>query len=322
MVGDQAARPVGGKALADTHDVVSHRGEAVQLGLDEKIRERLALRGEHGEVGGEIERGGIGSVAEELHPCAEAEVVGEAFAFFARGAVAGQPELPVEVARQSGAKLDELALVFLRPEHGHVEQHHGGRIGAVIAAQGVVARGGLVGEAQRGIVDDRDLGRRNVVDVGQHALGDVAVGDDVPAEPEGADKEVGEELTRTHGADDRGLRQPALDEARVTVRHAAHAEHEVRRGLLGRLEQARREPIEARVERLERAKSEGRLLAAEFQHPAWPESEQGDLVPGLGERGGHENGMALGAATAKVVLDDKNFHCSAKVRGKGFSIIQ
>jgi hypothetical protein len=111
VVGDQAAGAVGHEALAHAHDVVGHDRHAVQLGLDEEIRERFALGGEDGEVGGEVERGGVGLIAEELDPAAEAEVVGEALAFPARGAVARQPELPVEVARELGAELDEFALV-------------------------------------------------------------------------------------------------------------------------------------------------------------------------------------------------------------------
>ena len=59
-VGDQEAGAVGREALADADDVVGDGGQAVELGLDEEIGERLALRGEHGEVGGEVERVGSG----------------------------------------------------------------------------------------------------------------------------------------------------------------------------------------------------------------------------------------------------------------------
>ena len=102
----------------------------------------------------------------------------------------------------------------------------------------------------------------------------------------------------------------------------------VRRGLrfppfvVGGAQERGGEPIEARVEGLQRPEGEGLLLAIEFQYAARPEGEEGDLVPGLGEGRGHEDGLALGAAAAEVVLDDENFHCSAGGGGKSQAIIQ
>ena len=77
-----------------------------------------------------------------------------------------------------------------------------------------------------------------------------------------------------------------------------------------------------RVEGLQRPEGEGLLLAVEFEHAAGAEGEEGDLVAGPGEGRGHEDGLALGAAAAEVVLDDENFHCSAGGCGKSETIIQ
>ena len=42
-------------------------------------------------------------------------------------------------------------------------------------------------------------------------------------------------------------------------------------------------------------------------------------MAGLGEGRRQKDGLALGAPAAKVVLDDKNFHCSAEIRGKSLA---
>ena len=50
--------------------------------------------------------GGVGLVAQEAHPAAETEVMREALALLAGDAPAGQPQLPVHIARKFGADLD------------------------------------------------------------------------------------------------------------------------------------------------------------------------------------------------------------------------
>ncbi len=311
-VPDEVAGLAGRKTFADADDVVGDGGQAVQLRFDQEIRERFALGSQQREIGREVERGGVGLVAEESHAAAEAEIMRESLAFFPGGAVAGEPELPVEIAREFGTEFDQLALIFQPAKHGDIQHHHGVGIGAVEFSQGGVAGAfGVVG-SQRGVVDDGDLGRGQIVLVGEDALGDMTVGDDMPAETQRTHEKPGEGLAGAHGADDGGAGQALLDETGVAIRHAAHAEHEIGRGFLGGAQEIWGKPVQMAVEGLERLEGEGLVFGVIAQSPTGTEGQQGDLVAGPGCRGAKENGLSFGAATAEIVLDDENFHCSAK----------
>jgi len=165
----------------------------------------------------------------------------------------------------------------------------------------------------RRVVDHRDPVTGDVVAVGQDALRHMAVGDDVPAEAQRPDEQPRQRLAGPHGADDGGGRQPALDEAGVAIGHPAHAEDQVGRGLGGGPQQPGGEPVEMTVEGLERLEGEGLVLGVVTQPTARPEGEQRHLVPGLGAGGAEEHRLALGASAPQVVLDDEDFHCSARV---------
>ena len=135
LIGDQTSRAARFKAFPDAHDVISHRRKAMKLGFDQEIRKRFALRGQHRDVGREVKRRGIGLISEKFYACGDAQIVSQALAFFSRGTFPGEPELPVEVTGKFRADFNEFPLIFFRPEHRDVEQHHRALIGAVEAAQ-------------------------------------------------------------------------------------------------------------------------------------------------------------------------------------------
>lgn len=91
---------------------VSHGGEAVGLGFDEKVGEGFARGGVNGDVGGGIQRSGVAVEAEEPDASAQSECGGEPLAVGAGGTIAGKPELPIGARGQPCNDLDELALIF------------------------------------------------------------------------------------------------------------------------------------------------------------------------------------------------------------------
>lgn len=235
----------------------------------------------------------------------------ELLAFFPGDAVAREPKLPIQIDGEFRAEFDEFALVLQTTKHRDVEQYDRVGIGPVEFAQsGVAGALGIMG-AQRGVMNDRDFGGREIVLVGEDTLGHMAVGNDVPAKPERANEKPGQRPAGAHGADDGGARQAFLDETGVAIRHAPHAKDEGGGGFFCRLEQAGGKPIEMAVEGLEGFEGEGLVFGIVAEGPARAEGQQSDLMAGPGRGGAEENGLAFCPATAEIILDDENFHCSA-----------
>ena len=78
--------------------------------------------------------------------------------------------------------------------------------------------------------------------------------------------------------------------------------------------QTRSKPIELQIKRLERAVIQ--VLAEVSQRSAGAEGEEGRGMSAGGERPGEQEGLALSAAAAEMVLDDENFHCRAISRSE------
>ena len=210
---DDVAADAVAQAFADAAGVEGDGGETVGLGLDEEVGKGFGLGGEDGDVGGGVERAGVGLEAEETHAVGEAESGGEGFAIGAGGAFAGEPELPVGGAVQGGGDADEGALVFFGAEHAHAEQHAGGGAGAVAGAQRVVAVVARGGRENQGVVDDGDFRGGQAVAALKQGGGFGAVGDDVGDGAERAPEEPRERFAGAQGAEDDGARQGAGEAA-------------------------------------------------------------------------------------------------------------
>lgn len=85
------------ETLAGAADRITHHGQPGALGFDEEVGERFALRGEHRDGGGAVERRGIGLPAVEGDAVGEAERGCVALAVGAGGAVAHEGEAPIQV---------------------------------------------------------------------------------------------------------------------------------------------------------------------------------------------------------------------------------
>jgi len=163
-------------------------------------------------------------------------------------------------------------------------------------------------------VDDGDVAGGKEVAPNKGFPRFTAVGDDVPDRSQRAAEEQGEIFPGAHRADDGGIGQMSLQGRAVAVGDAPHAEDHVGRERSGARDEARGEPIEVKVERLERAQvNPGGAFA---QSAAGTKSQQRGGVPGGGESAGQQDRLALGPAAAQVVLDDENFHCGAVIRAK------
>ncbi len=182
--GDKLAGEAGGEGFSDALSVVGDGGEAVGLGLDEEVGEGFALRGEHSKISGVVERGGVAVEAEEFYPGGVGVGAGESLGGGEGGAVAGEPELPVERGGEVGDDGEEGALVFLGAKHGHVEKHGGGGRGTVLGAEGFAGgsarggRGGRYGEDE-GVMDNGEVIGREGEILDKVVASGVAVGDDV-----------------------------------------------------------------------------------------------------------------------------------------------
>ena len=108
--------------------------------------------------------------------------------------------------------------------------------------------------------------------------------------------------------------QGALEAAGVAVGQAAQAQHDVRFAQPGLGEQARGQPVESEIERLQRLPRKTAAGGGCREPAPGAERQQGDFVAGGREGAGEEEGVPLGAAAAEPVLDDKNFHCSVEAR--------
>lgn len=307
---DEPAGAAVEKGLADAEGVVGDGGQTVRLGFDEEVGKRFTAGGMHREIGSVVERGGIGLPAEETHAIGEAEG-GRAFpAGGEGGTVAGEPKLNRGGGVERGEDVDQRNLILLRTKHRHIEQHNRVGGGALRGAQGG-AEGG-VGRArleQEGVVNDGDAFRREGV-VGDDALaGGVAVGDDVAGLPQGTTEEQGQGLAGAQGGDDGGGRQRALQGAAVAVGHAAHAEHDVRRGVPGVAQETGRPPVEPGVAALQRVELETGARLGRVERAARAEGDELRVVPGGGEAAREQDRLAFGAAAAQEVLHDEYFHC-------------
>jgi putative membrane protein len=271
----------------------------------------------HGDIGGSVKRGGIAVEAEESDVGGEVEMSGQTLALGAGGTVAGEPELPVGGGRKPGGEVDEFALIFLGAEHRNVEQDRCRRSGTMFGAETLTRRCGrgeiLSGEDER-VVNNGDLGRRNVVLALEIGASFVAVGDDVTDFFERATEEERQGFARPERAEYWDFGMIDLEGAGEAVGHAAHAEYQVGLDTSHRGPEAGREPIEVKIEGLEGAHIE--VVAKMTERAAGPKSEQRGGMAGFAEGACEQDRLSLGAATAEKVLNDENFHCRARVAAR------
>jgi len=130
-------------------------------------------------------------------------------------------------------------------------------------------------------VNDRDFFRRQTVVRHQCLAGGAAVGDNMPNVPQGAAEEPRKIFSRPHRRDDGRVGSPVLDAVlqcpAMAVGHASHAEDDL--GLFVRNDaiETRGKPVEASVERLQRALTNGRVEGWS-QRPARAKGQQGGRV--------------------------------------------
>ncbi len=308
--GHEAASAAVEEGFVHPHGFVGDGRETVGLSLNEEVGQGFPGGSMHGEIGGVVERGGIGGPTEEAHAVVETESGGAGLAGGEGGTVAGEPELDGGRGGELSEDVEEGDLVFLRPEHGDVEEHEGVGGGAVLGAEGV-AHGvvGRLGLEHQGVVQDRDALCGHILFGDDFGAGGVAVGDDVARLVEGAAEEEGQGFAGAQGGDDGGVGQAALEGGTVGVGHATHAKHHVGSEGAGAADEARGPPIEAGVAALEGRELQIRRWGLRAQGAARPEGDQVGIVTGLGETAGEEDRLPLGAAAAQVVLHDKYFHC-------------
>lgn len=290
------------EALRRAADFVAHDRQAGALRLDEEIGQRLALRSEHGDGGRTVERRRVGLPAMEDDAVGETEVGGMPFAIGARGALADEGEFPADVCRKCGDDVEQLALVLLPAKLRDAEQDRrlawrGDEIEQRRVEEGV----GDDGAASGGTFGGDEVG-----------AGELGVRDYAPRGTEAAAVQPGQTLTGAHGGDHGGAWQSALQLRGAAVGHAAHAQHDVGRGAAHGGHESRREPVEAGVERLQRAPRHTGGGEFRGERAAGAEGEDCRVVTTRGESAGEKRGLSLGAATAQTILDEENFHCSRR----------
>ena len=89
VAGDDPAGLTGDKTFADALGGVGDGGQAVGLGLDEKIGQRFAGGGVDGDVGRGVKRRGIAQKTEKTYALGQPELGGELFTRGAGGTFAG-----------------------------------------------------------------------------------------------------------------------------------------------------------------------------------------------------------------------------------------
>jgi putative membrane protein len=220
------------------------------------------------------------------------------------GPVADEFEAPGQLAGQGEAGLDEIALALAAAELRDVE-NDGWRAGRRREVE-------QFGE-QQGVGDD-GAAIPGTVRQGVRVPGEGGVGDNVPDRGQRVAIEPGQLFAGSERGDDGGLREGGLQAAGVTVGHPAHAQHDVGVEFANGGAQSGGEPVEPEVEWLERLTGDVGADELAGKHAARPESEQCRGVACRGESAGEKHRLALGAATPKPILDDDDFHCSARGR--------
>jgi putative membrane protein len=307
----------GTETLGDALGIVSDRRQPVGLRFNEKIREGLARRGVYGDIRRRVQGGRIAMKSEKLYARRELFSGDECFARGSRRPVARQPELPIRFLRKFGNNLDQLALIFLGPKHGHA-QENGGRCGRAVtgakfgyAGWGNLANSGGGGREDQRIVDDGDFFRRELVLTHECVAGFAAVCDDAARQSQRASEQPRKFFSRAHRGEHRGVRMLDLQSARVAVRHSAHAKNDVRLEPRAKSEQPRRKPIEPHVKRLQH--TTGNFgVDGRGEGTAGTKREEGRPMAGGGKGVGQKHGLPLGPAAAKMVLDNEDFHCPVR----------
>jgi putative membrane protein len=146
--------------------------------------------------------------------------------------------------------------------------------------------------------------------VDQIVAGFVAVGDDVADFFERAAEEKRQWFSGAECADYGDIGVVDLKITGKTVGHAAHAENQVGPNTFHRSAEPGREPIEVKVEGLERAHI--KIITEMAKRAAGTESYERGGMSGLSECAREENRLSFGATAAEIVLDNENFHCRAR----------
>lgn len=129
---DHETRAAVAETFRDPLRVIGDGGEAVRLRFDEEIGKRLAAGGMHRDINGAVECGRVALEPEKFDPRGDVARPGPRLAVGAGGTVAREPKLPIDFRWQPRGDLDQLTLVFFRPQHGDAEQDGRGGSRAVL----------------------------------------------------------------------------------------------------------------------------------------------------------------------------------------------